>query len=405
MSKSNAKASKSAASTPDTFQKGDNLLTALVSGCTAAAFTATVTYPFDFIKTQQQINNVAYMKKWDIPGNYPATLGQMYKGGSALVLGAVVKNGARLISYNWASKFMSIDSHHGETNKTTAPRIVIAGIMSATIETAFLIPFENVKITMIQNQSLKNELARTKDIGYDITGTKVGHHSHHHHHQQHTPHASVGKSLFARQYVSPNSYYSTEILDNKKHKGRFPPPVPKGAQNIESLKAHYNQHPSLTLFGTIREMYRLKGIRAFTAGTFITYTRQIALSWVWFSSYNAMRQLINPHQTENAWFGHNHTLVQSLGLHTISSFAVIAVTQPLDVVKTHMQSKNGKAIYRDSLSTAYKLFMKQGPLSLFKGALPRFVKVLVSGGMTGIIYEYVENVVNAAGGQTMFKLE
>lgn len=152
-------------------------------------------------------------------------------------------------------------------------------------------------------------------------------------------------------------------------------------------------------------MYKLKGIRAFTAGTFITYTRQIALSWVWFSSYNAMRQLINPHQTENAWFGHNHTLVQLLGLHTISSFAVIAVTQPLDVVKTHMQLKNGKAIYRDSLSTAYKLFMKQGPLSLFKGALPRFIKVLVSGGMTGIIYEYVENVVNAAGGQAMFKLE
>lgn len=387
----------------DNAQQGDNLLTALVSGCTAAAFTATVTYPFDFIKTQQQINNDAYMKKWNIPGNYPATLGQMYKGGSALVLGAVVKNGVRLVSYNWASKFMSIDSHHGETNKTTAPRIVIAGIMSATIETAFLIPFENIKITMIQNQSLKNELTRTKNIGYDITGTKVGHHSHHH--QQHSPHAPTAKSIFARQYVSPNSYYSAEILDTKKHKGRFLAPIPKGVQNMESLKVHYNKHPSLTLFGTVKEMYKLKGIRAFTAGTFITYTRQIALSWVWFSSYNAMRQLINPHQTENAWFGHNHTLVQLLGLHTISSFAVIAVTQPLDVVKTHMQLKNGKAIYRDSLSTAYKLFMKQGPLALFKGALPRFVKVLVSGGMTGIIYEYVENVVNAAGGQAMFKLE
>ena len=405
MSKSTTKAPIPASPQDETFLKGDNLLTALVSGCTAAAFTATVTYPFDFIKTQQQINNVAYMKKWDIPGNYPATLGQMYKGGSALVLGAVVKNGARLVSYNWASKFMSIDSHHGETNKTTAPRIVIAGIMSATIETAFLIPFENIKITMIQNQSLKNELARTKDIGYDITGTKVGHHSHHNHHHQHSPHAVTGKSLFARQYVSPNSYYSAEILDTRKHKGRFLAPVPKGVLNIESLKAHYNKHPSLTLFGTIKEMYNLKGIRAFTSGTFITYTRQIALSWVWFSSYNAMRQLINPHQTENAWFGHNHTLIQLLGLHFISSLAVIAVTQPLDVVKTHMQLKNGKAVYRDSLSTAYKLFVRQGPLSLFKGALPRFIKVLVSGGLTGIVYEYVENVVNAAGGQAMFKLD
>lgn len=117
MSKSSAKALNLAVPKDDTLLTGDNLLTALVSGCTAAAFTATVTYPFDFIKTQQQINNVAYMKKWNIPGNYPATLGQMYKGGSALVLGAVVKNGARLVSYNWASKFMSIDSHHGSQTR------------------------------------------------------------------------------------------------------------------------------------------------------------------------------------------------------------------------------------------------------------------------------------------------
>ena len=42
---------------------------------------------------------------------------------------------------------MSIDSHNGNNNKTTAPRIVIAGVMSGFIETLWLIPFENVKIT------------------------------------------------------------------------------------------------------------------------------------------------------------------------------------------------------------------------------------------------------------------
>ena len=102
------------------------------------------------------------MKKWNIPGNYPNSLAQLYKGGSALVLGSIVKNGTRIIAYNWLTQFMSIDSHNGNNNKTTAPRIVIAGVMSGFIETLWLIPFENVKITMIQNQTLANELNRCK---------------------------------------------------------------------------------------------------------------------------------------------------------------------------------------------------------------------------------------------------
>lgn len=70
--------------------KEDNLLTALVSGTTAAGVAATITYPFDFIKTQQQLNNGASLKKWNITGNYPSSLGQLYKGGSALVIGSLL---------------------------------------------------------------------------------------------------------------------------------------------------------------------------------------------------------------------------------------------------------------------------------------------------------------------------
>ena len=42
---------------PSASLGGDSLLTALISATTASAFAATVTYPFDFIKTQQQLNN------------------------------------------------------------------------------------------------------------------------------------------------------------------------------------------------------------------------------------------------------------------------------------------------------------------------------------------------------------
>ena len=181
--------------------------------------------------------------------------------------------------------------------------------------------------------------------------------------------------------------------------------VPIKDKALESLKFHYNKHPSLTLFGTVKEMYELKGLRAFTAGTFITFTRQIGISWVWLATYNATRQLIDPHNTNNEWFGHKHTMIQLVGLHFLSSMAVIMVTQPLDVIKTHLQLKNGNLLYRDSLSTAYKLFLQQGPWALFKGAFPRFLKVLISGGLTATVYEYVERLVDVAGHQKIFSQE
>ncbi|EMG45608.1 hypothetical protein SBY92_004870 [Candida maltosa Xu316] len=378
---------------------GDSLLTALISTTTSAAFTATATYPFDFIKTQQQLNNEKVMRKWGIPGNYPNSIAQLYKGGSALVLGSVVKNSTRLIAYNWSTKFMSIDSHGGHNNKTTAPRIVVAGVMSGFIETLWIIPFENVKITMIQNQTLANELKRCTDLGYDITGKTTGHHNVHH-----TAH-KVNKPIYLRQYVSPHAYLSADVVDQYiKHRVRFGG-LPSKNKAIEALKVHYNKHPSLTLFGTVKEMYELKGIGAFTAGTFITFTRQIGISWVWLATYNATRQLLDPHTTENNWFGGKHSAIESIGLHLLSSMAVIMVTQPLDVLKTHLQSKNGKSLYHDSLSTAYNLFIRQGPWALFKGSFPRFLKVLISGGMTATVYEYVERMVTAASNQKIFSEE
>ncbi|KAK6456777.1 mitochondrial tricarboxylate/dicarboxylate carrier protein [Scheffersomyces xylosifermentans] len=388
----------------------ENLLTALVSGCTAAAVSSTLTYPLDFIKTQQQLSNSAYMLKWNVPGNYPSSVAQLYRGCSALVLGTVIKNSTRLISYNWSSKVMAIEGHDG-SSKTSAPRMVIAGAMSAFIETLWLIPFENIKITMIQNQSLANEIARSADqgLGYDITGSStrpgssvgspssVTPASAKHHHQK------PPSNIFTRQYISPHAYFTSDIISQYKGNKPYSKFQPARTHSPrDNLKIKYNKHPTLTFLGTIKEMYTLKGINAFTAGTFITFTRQVAISTVWLSTYNAARQFIDPHNTEQSWFGHKHTAFQSIALHVFASTAVIAATQPLDVVKSHIQSKNGKSIYKDSLSTAYRLFLEQGPRSLFKGSLPRGIKVLVSGGLTGAVYSYVEGIVTVAGGQTVF---
>lgn len=388
----------------DNLSNGDSLLTALVSGFFASAVSATFTYPLDSMKTQQQLTNNALLKKHNLEVAYSKTIGQFFKGGSALVIGSLFKNSARIILYNWLSKFMSIDTHdaNGEhRQKTSAPRMVIAGAMSGFIETLWIIPFENIKITMVQNMLLHNEIIKYSDR-FDVTGHYVS-----------NKHHKPIQNIFSKQYVSPHAYLTSELyaqLKGARPTSKFNQgsnkihPNYHSTTKLDSLKMKYNKSPSSTFLHTIKEMYQLKGMSAFTSGTCITFIRQIALSGVWLSTYNATRQLIDPHNTSNeqSWFGHKHTAIQLVGLHVLSSTAVVLATQPLDVIKTHLQLKNGKLVYRDSLSTAFKLFLSQGPTAMFKGAIPRGLKILINGGLTAAVYGKVEDLVNVASDQQVF---
>ncbi|KAL7667328.1 Mitochondrial carrier protein [[Candida] zeylanoides] len=392
---------------------GDNLLTALISGSTATAAASVITYPLDFLKTQQQLNNPQFMAKYAVASNSPTTLAQLFCGSSALVLGNVAKNQARLISYNWATKFMSLESHHDDGNgavKTSAPRMVIAGAMSAFIETLFIIPFENIKIVMIQNRLLANELAHATPADAAANAAPAS-----------TPQTAAGSvhirnssahRPFQRHYQSPHAYLLSDAIAHHRsgHHGSGAFGAPSGA-SPDKLKRMFNRAPPLTFWATTMQIYALRGLSGFARGTFITMTRQVAISTVWLSTYTATRQLLDPSKTSNPsidgsqWFGHKHSALQSMGLHLLSSLAVVVATQPLDVIKSHMQSKNGRVLYRDSLSTAYRLFVTQGATKLWAGALPRGLKVFASGGLTATLYSYIDGVVNVAGGQRVFAAE
>lgn len=369
---------------------GDNLVTALISGTSAAMLTAMVTFPFDSLKTQLQISDSAYMAKWNAPSNSPTSIAQLFKGSSALVLGAAVKNGTRLILYNWLSQFMSLDSHPGDLGmKTTAPRIVIAGAISGFFETLVLIPFENIKINMIQNMMLSNEVKDTSAMTPVKPPTSTRNTSQ--------------PNVFKRQYVLPNAYYSAETIAQATGKTlRFSHSQAHVNATVEAMKKHYNKHPSMTFSSMAREMYAVRGLHAFTAGALITMVRQMAVATLWMWTYNAARQALDPHSSSQNWFGHSHTAAELLGLHLLSCGAVIMTTQPLDVIKTTMQSKNGKFVYKDSLTAAYRIVIQQGFKALYRGAFPRAIKVLVSGGLTAAVYSQVEKLTVHVGKQKVF---
>lgn len=373
-------------------QHGDSLLTALVAGCSASGLTSFLTFPLDFLKTNQQLSNNAGLAKFNVNQSV-TSINQMMTGSSALVAGSIFKNFSRIVSYNWASNFMAIETLL-DKKKTSAPRVVIAAAMSGFMETIWIVPFERIKTIMIQNRLLVSEIKGNPDKSIDITGSKFD---------------KLHKQLvFSKQYISPHAYYTTELMNQLKSgkaSSKFQQQhLRHHGGGIDKLKVEFNKTPALTLLKTARQMYALEGIHAFTSGTMITFARQIATSAAWFSTYNATRQLIDPHgmSTEPKWFSLNIGKAQQTFLHIVSAGAVVALTQPLDVVKSHMQLKNGKLLHRDSLSTAYRLVARRGVMLLFAGGLPRGFKIAVHGSLTALLYGNFESTINMLGNKSVF---
>lgn len=372
---------------------GDNLLTALAAGCTASGLASLMTFPLDFAKVRQQLSNQAARNEHKVYVSI-TSVSHVMTGSSALVAGSIIKNFSRIVSYNWASNFMAIDTR-SDKKKTSAPRVVIAAAMTGFIESLWIVPFERIKTTMIENRLLVGEIAGNTNPNVDITRGKLT--SHH------------KNSLNARQYLLPHAYYTTEVLNSlrsgKSHlKFLGHGPMYHGHAQTDALKVKFNKSPALTFFKTVRQMYALEGIHAFTAGTMITLLRQCGTSAAWFSTYNATRQLIDPHGNSNEprWFSLKIGKMQQTFLYLVSALATVALTQPIDVVKSHIQLKNGKLLYKDSLSTAYKIVARRGFLLLYSGAFPRGLKIAAHGSLTALLYSYAEKSLNAAGNQFVF---
>ena len=63
------------------------------------------------------------------------------------------------------------------------------------------------------------------------------------------------------------------------------------------------------------------------------------------------------------------------------------MTQPLDSVKTRMQSIEAKQEYRNSLHCATRIIQEEGVRTLWSGAMPRLARLMMSGGIVFTMYE------------------
>lgn len=325
------------------------LCTAMFGGAVAGIVQTSLTYPLEYFKTISQIENKSIMLKEGIVPH--DSMRPLFTGCLPLSIGMAIKNASRMFIFNGFSNFMS------DSNKTNAPQVVVAGLMTGMIESIWAIPFENIKVRMIENSMIKYGY-RTK-YDEDAVETKKS-----------------------------NSGNSTRISNRPEIK-QTARSMAQDFMNEPRMKAilYYHNNPSTNFKGILKEMYSTGGILSFTQGSSITLLRQCMNSMVWYSTYSTMRQMIDPSRD-------SISELELLGMGFASSLAVIGITQPIDVIKTRMQSRDYRIIYKDMMTCIVLIFFKEGASKFWSGSVPRFVKISCSSTVTLGTYEYVTKAVN-----------
>jgi len=128
---------------------------------------------------------------------------------------------------------------------------------------------------------------------------------------------------------------------------------------------------------------RERGLRGFFQGFVPTTARQAANSATRFGSYTFLKQLAQSYITPGEKLG----TLSTFGIGGIAGLITVYVTQPLDTVKTRMQSIEARQLYKNSFVCAKMIVQNESFLTLWSGAVPRLARLIMSGGIVFTMYE------------------
>ncbi|KAL4907602.1 hypothetical protein BDW74DRAFT_110651 [Aspergillus multicolor] len=138
-------------------------------------------------------------------------------------------------------------------------------------------------------------------------------------------------------------------------------------------------------------IFRERGIHGFFQGFVPTTARQAANSATRFSSYTMLKQMAEGYVAPGEKLG----TASTFALGGIAGLITVYVTQPLDTVKTRMQSLEASRNYKNSFACAARIFRDEGVLTLWSGAVPRLARLIVSGGIVFTMYEKSMDILNS----------
>lgn len=343
------------------------LVSTMLAGTIASFAESTITFPLEYVKTRRQLATRPLAASNLPPFKIPHLTSVFYQGWSAFVVGNTIKTWLRFRVFNSATKFMS----EGQEKRPGAPVVVVSGMMTGIVETMVVVPFENIKTTMIEASSIGKGAAEGALPPLGAPNTRLLNQ--------------------ATSQANPN-----KLNDSPRKINQVKGSVRPVAKQVPSTGIHPIAE-KLGMLRTIRDMYQHRGLRAFLQGFNPTVTRQVTNSVLRFTSWNALAQLMSPD-------GEEKMSLQALLIGSGAAAAVEALaTQPLDVVKTRMQSANGRVLYGNSLVCAYKIFTEEGWKQFWAGIAPRWVRKWVGGGIMWACYELSYEQISGAMRENPFK--
>ncbi|RAO72983.1 uncharacterized protein BHQ10_008995 [Talaromyces amestolkiae] len=130
-------------------------------------------------------------------------------------------------------------------------------------------------------------------------------------------------------------------------------------------------------------IWQERGIRGFLQGLVPTTARQAANSAVRFSSYTTIKQFVQGYAAPGEKLG----VLSTFAIGGVAGIITVYATQPLDTVKTRMQSLEARKNYKNSFACFAQIVKNEGVLTLWSGALPRLARLIMSGGIVFTMYE------------------
>ncbi|GMM37331.1 hypothetical protein DASC09_046560 [Saccharomycopsis crataegensis] len=327
-------------------------LSSIAPSICASLVTSTLLYPLDYYKTLQQLS---YGSRNVVLPDQPK---YFFSGLSAVNTSVFFKSFVRFGTFNYFNKL--IDS----TNSPNNPGLLISSLFAGVSESLVIVPFENIKINLIES-SLYNSLPGTSN-----------------------PHGLPGQ--FAAGAVNnqiPINRPKTNTTTNNKA-NIFAVASPK-VKDLKKSGINIGEMTSKNIIEGAKIVYNRNGVYGFFKGTNMTLLRQCSNSVGFFTTYSALKQLLDPNNTKS-----NYSDAIKFGINLASSLFIVGLNQPIDVIKTRFQSELYSHLkYKNSLHCAYKIYATEGGFKkLYAGALPRLVKVSVSGSIMMVFFNYFEQL-------------
>ncbi|XP_068607417.1 mitochondrial glycine transporter B [Brachionichthys hirsutus] len=135
----------------------------------------------------------------------------------------------------------------------------------------------------------------------------------------------------------------------------------------------------LSVGGALRSMYETEGIRALFSGLTATLLRDVPFSGIYVMFYSQAKKWVPPGVASSSC-----APLVNFSCGMVAGIMASLVTQPADVVKTHIQISPSQ---RSTTETIRHVYQINGIGGFFRGAVPRSLRRTLMAAMAWTVYE------------------